>query len=451
MKRRISDWRFLSSFHRILAFFYPTTLAVFFLGLNSCYNEPETLGGNIIPSSDIISVKLDTSFSVAAFTVSSDSIPGNDYGNAVLGSYNDATFGKVKSDFLVQLNNVPSTSDSTIYKLGHGGEITSLYLTLVKKKSWGQSGVSMNINVFELNDTLKSGYHNALGSISESYYPTKISKATTYEGDSLCKIDLTDEFIQEFKNLPDSAFTTSSIFVKNMKGLYFTCDDYAGVGGLFYSFSYGVNLEMAIRYVIGGITKTDTLIFYNDALSSRYNHYTHNYSGTPIESVVKVDTTITSTTLEPPVFYIDGLGGVRGLIKLNGLTEWKLKMPIAINRAELRFDVAEDPSFPSDSLITPLLFYYKRSYNSSYTNTSSDVVSIYDTGFTGVETSKYNKAKKYYSIDVSLHIQNLLKENNERDFFYLEPNDFKSFYDQGIFRSGSNSKPMKLYITYTKL
>ena len=81
----------------------------------------------------------------------------------------------------------------------------------------------------------------------------------------------------------------------------------------------------------------------------------------------------------------------------------------------------------------------------------SDVVNIYDTGFTGVETSKYNKAKKYYSIDVTIHIQNLLKGNNERDFFYLEPNDFKSFYDQGIFRSGSNSKPMKLFITYTKL
>jgi len=450
MKRRISDWRFLSSFHRILAFFYPTTLAVFFLGLNSCYNEPETLGGNIIPSSDLLSITQDTSFTVSAYTVTTDSIPGSLCGTAVLGSYNSPIFGKVRAEYRTKLD-IEYTGDTILYQMHPRPTPISCKLFLTKAKRWGQADIPMNVTVYELQDSVTSNYYNALGEPTERYYSTPISYPAVYEGDSTLRINLTSEFASKLINAPDSVLTVNPNFRKYVKGLYITTEPVTGTGGVLYAFNYDAYIELAYKYRSEGDLKDTVFTFYTGYYSPRYNHYTHDYTGTPVESVMLVDTTIKSTTPQNPVFYIDGLGGVKGLIKFNGLSEWKnTKMPCAINRAELRFDI-DDTTLPQDSVISPLHYYYRRYYDNDFTNQSTDVIGIYDTEITKVETSKYIKAKKYYSIDITLHLQNLLKNNLKQDYIFLEPSDFKTFYDQGVFRSGSNSKPMKLYITYTKL
>jgi len=133
-------------------------------------------------------------------------------------------------------------------------------------------------------------------------------------------------------------------------------------------------------------------------------------------------------------------------------------MPIAINRAELRFDVQDHSEFPSDSIITTLQPYYSRDTDTStykvYSraiNSLTDLTFLDDYYSANVQTTKYNRAKEYYSLDITLHLQNLLKDSFKNNYFYLEPTDFKANYKEGIFRSGNNSKPMKLIITYSNL
>jgi hypothetical protein len=129
-------------------------------------------------------------------------------------------------------------------------------------------------------------------------------------------------------------------------------------------------------------------------------------------------------------------------------------MPIAINRAELRIDIQEDAS--KDSIISPLLYYYNRDTDTSsfknYRATSTnDLIYLYDYSITQVQAARYSKPKKYYSIDITFHLQNLLKGKIKQDYFYLEPSDFKVNYKEGIFRTGKNSNRIKLIITYSKL
>jgi hypothetical protein len=141
------------------------------------------------------------------------------------------------------------------------------------------------------------------------------------------------------------------------------------------------------------------------------------------------------------------------MIKFNDVAKWANKMPIAIHKAELRIEAKDDyPGFSPDSIINPLHYYYKRRYLRTYTNTSNDVFDISDSKLTGNDITKYFKAKKYYSIDVTLHVQSLLTGAIKNNNIYLDGSnetyfDYKYNYGQGVFKSNN----IKLILTYSKL
>lgn len=452
VKRRISFRRVLSSFHRIVTYQFFLALVAIALSLSSCYNEPEFIGKNLLPISDLKSVKLDTSFEVSAYTVKTDTIPTGLYSTAVLGCYNSKIFGKTKADFLSQLL-IVFTTDTVLKKTSPRPEPDSLILYMPLSRTWGTKNEAINVKVYELSDTLNYKiYYNGLASVDGKYYPTQINVPTIYKGEDTLKIRFTNEFAHKLINADTSELTSNAKFLKFMNGLYITSDDYNGPDGVLYFFKSGMLLKLYYDSHEGGV-KHDTVFTYGTG-SGRYNHFIHEFNPT-----VRPDLQIqhfNDTTFQDSVFYISGLGGARGLIKLDGVSEWTKKMPIAINRAELRIDVQDHPDFPKDSIISPLLYYYNRDTDTSslksYRATSAyDIISLYDYSITQVQTSKYNKAKKYYSIDVTFHLQNLLKGKIKRDYFYLEPNDFKVNYKEGIFKSGKNSNRIKLIITYSKL
>jgi len=452
IKRRVSSRRVLSSFHRIMALRHVLAITVVTIGLSSCYNEPEFIGKDLIPTSDLLSVKIDTSFEVSAHTVETDSIPTGLFNKAVLGCYNSEIFGKTKADFLSSV--IVNTTDTVLYKIIPRPIPQSLYLIYTLERTWGTQNKPINVKVYELSDSLSyNTYYNGMEPVEGKYYPTLISYPTTYSGDSIMKIQLTDEFANKLINVPDTALKSNIEFAKIMKGLYITSDDYTGSDGVLYLFSSAMKMELAYDSKEGGVRHDTIFKLGSGVYTSRYNHFQHDY--TTARPDLKINH-LNDTTFQDSLFYISGLGGYRGLIKLNGVKEWIKKMPIAINRAELRFDVQEHPDFPSDSLINPLLYYYYRDNDTSslklYSSTSTnDLVSLYDYSITEVQTTRYSKPKNYYSIDVTLHLQNLLKGKIKKEYFYLEPSDFKVNYKEGIFRSGSNSNRMKLIITYTKL
>jgi len=445
MIRRISFRRVSSSLQRIIALRHFLAVTAIAIGFSSCYNEPEIIGGDLLPSEDLLSVKFDTSFVVSAYTVKTDSIPTNIYSEAVLGCFNSDMFGKVKADFCSRIL-VFNINDTILYKMNPRPSPISLELKMKLVRTWGTEKHPINVKVYQLQDSLSySYYYNGLNPIQEAYNDTLISLPTTYSGEDTLTIQLTDSFARKITTAPDSALFNNTNFIKLIKGLYITSDDYSGSEGVLYSFDYRIVMQLHYKYLKAGVPTDTSFILYTSTYSPRYNHYDHfDYTNATIKPFI-------DTTTQHSTFYVDGLGGVRGLIKLNGVQEWLKKMPIAINRAELQFDVQDSPLFPEDSIVNPLRYYYKRFLDRSFTILSKDVVSLFDYQATNVETTNYNKAKKCYSIDITLHLQNLLRGKESRNYFFIEPADFKTHYQQGMFRSGNNIKPMKLIITYSKL
>lgn len=457
MIRRSSIKKVLSSFHRIIASGQLLAISALALGLSACYNEPNVLGGDLIPSGDKTAVQMDTSFQVAAYTIRTDTIPTNTYTHAVLGCYNSTIFGKIKADFRSRI--VSNIIDTVLYKITPRPTAKSLTLKMRLSRTWGIEKMPINIKVYELSDSLSSTFfYNGLGAPRERFNSTLISLPTIYNGGDSLKIQLTDEFANKLINASDSALTDNKVFIKYVKGLYVTSDDYSGQNGVMYFFDYNMRLDLKYNYTKNGEERDTVFIFYTSPYTTRYNHFEHNYETASVGMKINHlnNTQLNDTIVQDSLFYISGLGGTRGIVKFKSLKKWMQKMPIAINRAELRFDIQELPepsSVKNDSSSFPLYYYFKRDNDTTagYSSTSMDIFGLYDYSRTNINTAKYLKPKKYYSLDVTQHLQNTLRGKVKRDYFFLEPTDFKSNYKEGIFRSGNNSKPIKLIITYSKL
>lgn len=457
MIRRSSFKKVLSSFHRIIASRQLLAIITLAIGLNACYNEPNILGGDLIPSGDKTSVQIDTSFEVSAYTVKTDTIPTGTYNYAAIGCVNSDIFGKTKADFLTQVFVVDEKD--TLREISPRPVADSLIIEMTLAKTWGTVNHPINIKVYELSeeitDTLNySVYYNGMKSIDGKYFSgSQINEITTYSGESSLRIKLKDAFAQKLIGVNDSLMAHNNKFRNFMKGFYITSDDYNGSGGVIYFFTYNFVMHLYYKVQIKGDWVTNDYKY--SGIAPRYNHFVHNYETATVGMKINHlnSTALNDTIVQDSIFYLSGLGGTRGIIKLKSLSKWMQRMPIAINRAELRFDIQEHPLVKNDSSSFPLLYYYKRDLDttSGYTSTSNDVFGIYDYTRTKLNTTKYLKPRKYYSLDVTQHLQNSLTGKVKRDYFFLEPTDFKWNYKEGIFRSGNNSNPIRLIITYSKL
>jgi hypothetical protein len=148
---------------------------------------------------------------------------------------------------------------------------------------------------------------------------------------------------------------------------------------------------------------------------------------------------LNDTTFQDSVFYISGLGGPIGQLRLDDVKKWAEKMPVAINKAELRL---EFENAPVDSLISKILFF---------TDFNSKGLQFDQYYIAKSASSKYNKAKKYFSYNISLHLQDLISGRITNNKIYIEPENTGYSPSYAILRSGSHSKRMKLIVTYTKL
>lgn len=443
VKSRLSFKRVVSSFSRIQ---YLAFIALV-LSLSSCYNEPDFIGGNLIPQGDLASIKIDTSFELSAYTVKTervDSISSSGFTYATLGCLNSPIFGKTKADFLTKV--LLSTTRGSKPLFGTSPEIKSLTLSFSLNSFYGDKKTILNAKLYELKDTLSDYYYYyGLEPIDKDvlYYPTQIGTAI-YTGDTLLTFVIDNVIGQKILNADlDSATVASNAnFTNYFKGFYVTCDDIVGSNGVMYFFDF-INTATTMKLTYIKPDKTDTTYTFSIGSTqppARYNHFSHDYTqANPLYKIKNLD----ETEIQDSVFYVESLAGVKGLIKLDGIEEWLKKMPIAINYAELRIEPENYIGMPKDSTVD-ILYYSvdKRGLTSTQDqNIASDQ--------SEPTYAKYNKAKKYYAINLTTHIQSILAGKVTDKSIYITPSLASS--GRTVLRSGSHSKRMKLIITYTKL
>ena len=372
-----------------------------------CISPPDYLGYELIPQQDLLRTKVDTSFTVSAFTLLGDTLDTRAFSEAIIGAMYDEVFGKTKAGFLSSIQ-----IGSLNHKFGENPTIDSVILTLKLKTSFGDPSIPLKVYVHELTDTLsQDSVYNALAPLSEIFNPEPIG-TISYMGGSLLKIPLSHEWAQKFLTADSATLATQASFDSLFHGLYFRTDHLTSHGKAMYNFDWSsLENQIALYY-----TKTveDTLvksvyIMLMNTFCTRYIQLEHDY--TAASPALKINN-LNDSVNQDSVFYVQGLGGVRGMIRLNDLKSWADSMPIAINRAQLIIERESHEAMPPDSLISTLTIYHKE---------DNKIKLIDDYKLDSGAGGKYIRSKDHYSFNITLHLQRLLNGDIESDLLYLEP------------------------------
>lgn len=434
-KRRSSFANHPSKRVRIMHF----SVFIFFLALfsQSCYNDPGFLGNNLLPDGDIYKVRVDSSFTVSAFTVANDSLDSFLASEGVIGYMNNEIFGSTKASFIGRY--LPGKSTD-----GYGGPTAapdSLVFYFTASSFYGDSTSQLNLKIHEITDTaLFWNPRNSLKPITGFYNPTPLL-TTTLKGKGEIKVSLPQQFAQF---LMDSlALTDPKIFYTKYKGFYITCDEVPGFGGVTYNFLVSNTYLRLFYHYTKQVNGKDSTFKASKTYTfgSRFFEYLHDPSkADPAKKINRINDTINQDT----VFYIQSMGGVYGKIKFADLTKWRDSMPVIIHRAELLIGRDNPATSTQDSLVNQLVVFYKD--GGKWQGYIKDQLSS-----SGVNSNgSYLKYSNEYSINITYHFQKLLKGEYSDENLYIFPNS-NTTIKRAVLKSGTNSKPIRLKITYTKL
>lgn len=413
----------------------------------SCYNDPQFLGNNMLPDDDIYTVRRDTSFKISAYTMLQDSISTFGATAGVIGYYNSEVFGLLKSSFVGRYLPVASTA-------GYGGSTAtpdSLFFNFEPSGYQGDTTTILKLSFYRLTDTtLLYSKPNALLPIDGHYEPTPLF-TVLYSGTQKLRIPVSLDFARE---LMDSlALTDNKLFYAKYKGLYITCEpgstpikaDPAEYGGVLYSLKPSLQFFSLYYHYDTVIDGKDTTIkaakTFTFTYGSRYFQHLHD------RSTAKPDMAMRgagNTSTQDTVFYIQNLGGAYGMLKLDDFKAWKDSMPVIIHKARLVI-AREQPAYTKpDSITNQLLFYYK--HNDEWVGVINDQIS----------SGKLNKNGTYrlysdsYSVDITWFMQNVLEGEIDDPNLYIFPGkDF--LLSSAVLGTNNHSRKIKVEIVYSKL
>lgn len=430
-----------NSFLKPKTFVFVKVLSISFVILSlftKCYVPSEYLESDLIPEGERLAVKTDTTFILSAHTVSyDDTIDTRGFTEIVLGAINSNVFGSVKSSFISQLG-----LTSANFEFGEGAILDSAVFYLKLKAFYGDKSAPLNVSMYELSESIISD--STYNSYLPNMYPTPIGTAT-YQGESKLRIPLTYDFANKLLTADSIHMARQDSFSNYIKGLYITTSSLSSYKKAMYYFNYTDTANYLTLYyrAPNASLELDTLKlkyqFSQSALRNLVFEHEHS-TANPTTAILNLN----NTTTQDSVFYLQGLGGTKGLIKLEGLSEWASKMPVVINRAELRIEPEQVPFFESDSVFTEINIYKKNSENQY--DAITDL--LYYSGTFG---GTYIKYKGYYSFNITNHLQEQLQSSAPNLNIYLEPRNRFSRASQTILKTANNSQKIKLIITYTKL
>ena len=428
-------------------------LYLLFLGviLFSC-NKPVLNENGTLPANSLGVVFTDT-LTVRSYTYTEDTLRGDNQSVSILGSMDDATFGKsyagVYAQFALPVNNL---------NLGTNLRPDSVILSLKYLGYYGKLSVPMNIKVYRMTERIyvDSTYNTArtfaaptlVGSLT-NYVPNMIDsvynhyKADTLGHPPLMKISL-DKGVTLGEDLlaqsGSSNVVDNNAWLNYFGGLYITVDTGNAGGSIVYLDMRSTETQMKIYYK--GDNSVDTVIsFYSTPSSAQIvNHYKHNYANSSVGSVLG------STNPDgDSLTFAQAMAGVKCKLfvpYIKNINNGK----IAINKAELMLTAVSDNSNYADPLqITA------NGVTSAGTDTilfDQRIGASYFGGFQLVE-SVQGISKTRYRIDLAHYYQGVVQGNTDSGIF-IYPTPSQRIADRVAFGGGTHSRyKVKLNLTYT--
>lgn len=450
------------------------------IGLWNCQEDPNGTGMELLPGSDVKTVRQDVEKeSISAYTEKDMLLRTDEPSYNLFGTFNDPLFGKTTSHFAThfRLGGYPDFKDIT--------QVDSLVLYLRYKELYGDTLTMQSLKVYELADAIYLDTTDATGTGDFPYYqdvdlkalanPNPIGELDFYptfrmdstETDTLIQelaIRLDDALAQKLANADSLDMINNDVFTEFFKGLYIESQGTVNEGALVAMNPYiervgkiYPDLRLYYTYMTDkDTTNRDSVIYRVNKNAARINSFTHDYTNTPFADQLNEHPS------EPDsLIYLQTTGGLRTKINIPTLDNWKdsvtitpenKKIPYVINKAELIFQVDTVASdfhnykIPS-SVVLSAIDGSKEEGDEGYLYLPHDFTvspALYG-GF-------YNSEEATYNFNITHHLQKIIEEEDiTNDGFYLSTLYQNERARRVVLKGSSSHVGIRLEVTYTIL
>jgi len=430
-------------------------MVVIFWGCKSDIND---LGKDLLFPGDLVNVRNHSEKNIMAYTFTDGNQRTDEAGFNLLGTFNDPLFGKTTADFACQFR--LSGYPDSLKKISIQPQIDSLVLSLVYREVYGDILTPQHIKVYELGSDLdidQKYYQNTdlksmskaelvgeknytpkfkLDSLTSTYGSTKaIPKDTTIQE---IRIKLNQHLLDKLLAADSLTWSDNDKFIKYFKGLYIEADDLTQGGSILKVNTLGNGSRIAIHY---HTNTTDSLIYiYNiNSSSARVNRFAHDYSKTVFAAHLD------KTDVQDSLIYLQTTGGLRSKIFIPNLGTWSDSTNIAINRAELIFQI--------DSTITDLT-KFRPSEQLVLTAIDKDGKEYFpsDLAFSSLYYGgTYNSADKTYRFNIAKHLQEVIEKKKDNYGFYLSTAFRSSTFRRVVLKGVTSKTGIRFEVAYSKI
>jgi len=424
-----------------------TFIVLLVFAFTSC-EEQSSIGVEVLPAGDIISVR-NTIQETRSYTFSEDSIRTDEASKSLLGSFSDSLFGNTTIGFATQfrLYGFPDFSKNA--------KADSIQLFLYYRIIYGDTITKLKFNVYELesaldvdskytqNVDLKSmSYDNLIG--EHEYLPRvkqdSASKDTLLQ---LIKIPIDISLGEKLINADSLQMINNDVFLEFFKGLYIETEKLSTKGGAILSLeavSQGSfsGSALAMFYHNDSLkSKLDPMPYIISKYSARVNNITHDYSQAPFYNHLN------SEAVEDSLIYVQATGGLKSRVLIDALSSWRDSVNIAINKAELIFQIdtvaSEIHKYPP-----PLQMLFTVVDSTGREFLPKDYV--FSPSFYGGKLfTDYT-----YHFNITQHMQEIIVGNVKNYGFYLTPAQKNNEANRIVLKGSKSQTGIKLIVTYAK-
>lgn len=440
-----------------------TAIVFSFLILQSC--QDSILVGNELLDNEKLVLSFNDSLKLSSSTIAGTRVvthrPNVNSRTYVLGSLNDATFGNLTTS--LYLTNVLA-STKPVYTGNIKFDSLVLVLAYDTLGNYGVANPLHQVEVFQLLNTFsKTDTFYSDVKFDANTTPLVSKQVQINTRDSVSYLDhLTSKIVKKRAQLrlrlddsfgqmliSDTNLTKNDTLLGNfLKGFYIKSTPLSGPS------TFGLNLLDASLSSLDGVNKLVMYYTQNDTLKKEYQYpihastpanYTYDRMGSEVEKFI--DGTSSSDSLA----FLQGLGGVKTVVKFDDLSFLEDKL---VNRVELEVYVSDlGGGFNLYPAPVQLIASYKNDSGSiQLIQDVSQAISIGSfAGIFGGNVTGTGNLRKY-SLNITNHIKNSLKDSTYNSDLYLNVYTESEIVNRAVIYGAKHSTfPMKLNISYTKI
>ena len=410
---------------------------------------------DLLPSEDLIEVRsLVEKSSISSYTYREDSIQTDESSKSLIGTFNDPEFGETNIDFAAQfrLQAYPDYGTNPV--------VDSVKLFLYYRGIYGDTVTPQTFNVYELETDLDvdADYYQGtdLKSLASDqligqleYTPQiRLDSASADTFFQLISIPLDNSLGNKLVNADSIQMVNNDVFLEYFKGLYIETEKDTDEGGAILQLDAAANSSfqgsaMVVYYNNDEnmeADEPDTLLnpYVITQFSARVNSIQHDYSETAFFDNLNADTG------DDSLIYVQSTGGLKSKIYIDDLSLWKDSVNIAINKAELVFQIdtlaseVEKYPPPSQLLFTVLDEEGREFLPADY---------MFSPVFYG---GVMNPNDYTYTFNITQHVQQIIEGEAENLGFFLTTAQKNNEANRVVIKGSGSQTGIKLIITYSK-